>query len=195
MKTQTIGLLVIAACLIGCVPSLHELYTSDTLVYDPTLVGTWEVDKTAWHFDGDPNSKSYKILITEKTDSETKESPLVGHLVDLKGKRYLDLYPDEKVKLNTGDWFTFHLLPVHTFLVLNKKDGQFTLAVMNPDTIKDIVTKTPKCIKHETIQEGRVVLTASPKELQAFIAKNTDVKEFFGDPVEMKPTGGEPVKK
>ena len=37
-KTITI---LFVFCMGGCVPSLHQLYTKKTLVYEPAIVGTW----------------------------------------------------------------------------------------------------------------------------------------------------------
>lgn len=48
-----------------------------------------------------------------------------------------------------------------------------------------MLEKNPSIIKHEKT-EDRVVLTASPKELQEFIKKNAAAKDFFGEPEEMK---------
>lgn len=186
MKTRMIVAIVIAVCLAGCVPSLHELYTAETLVYDPDLVGTW-VDKDAtWTFVGDPNNKSYKLLIVEQDEKRGRlENRLEAHLVELEGGDYLDVLADKEVKLNVGNWFSASLLRAHMFLKLQIKANSITLAIMNPDIVEKMVEKNPSIIKHEKT-EDRVVLTASPKELQEFIKKNAAAKDFFGEPEEMK---------
>ena len=61
MRTlATCTLLIVAAVTSGCmVPSLQSLYTADTLVSEPGVVGTWHLDSSAagFPFDGaDPRS-------------------------------------------------------------------------------------------------------------------------------------------
>jgi hypothetical protein len=57
MKTMNTILFLSAFCIVGCVPSLHELYTRETVVYDAALLGDWEGEDTVWQFAGDPNEK------------------------------------------------------------------------------------------------------------------------------------------
>jgi len=195
MKRWIISFGILAACLAGCVPSLHELYTKDTLVYDPALVGTWQEEKALWHFTGDPNTKAYQLVITEQDEKRGPlESKLEAHLVELDGKRYLDLFPQKDVELNVGDWFRTNLLRAHTFLKTEIKNGKLLLSVMDLDTVEKMIEKNPGLVKHEKT-EDRVVLTASPKELQEFIKKNTAAEKFFGEPAELKRRGNESATK
>ena len=186
MKTRIIGLIVFAVCLVGCVPSLHELYTEDTLVYDPDLVGTWRTNNSTWTFEGDPNDRLYHLLIVEQDEKRGRlENKMIAHLVELDGDDYLDIFPDKDVKLNVGNWFTTSLLRAHLFLKLQIKAESITLAIMNPDVIEKMIEKNPSIIKHEKT-EDRIVLTASPRQLQEFIKKYAATKDFFGDPEELK---------
>jgi hypothetical protein len=181
-----IGAIVFAVCLAGCVPSLHELYTMETLVYDPDLVGTWVGENATWTFQGDPNNKSYKLLIIEQDEKRGRlENRLEAHLVELEGGDYLDVFADKDVKLNVGNWFSTSLLRAHIFMKIQIKANSITLAIMNPDVVEKMLETNPSIIKHEKT-EDRVVLTASPKELQEFIKKNAAAKDFFGEPEEMK---------
>lgn len=189
MKTRIIGFIVVGFCLVGCVPSLHELYTDDTLVWDPDLVGTWRTDNSTWTFEGDPNNKLYKLLIVEQDEKRGRlENRLEARLVEIEGDDYLDLFPDKEVKLNVGNWFGASLLRAHIFLKLQIKAESITLAIMNPDIVEKMIEKNPSIIKHEKT-EDRIVLTASPSQLQEFIKKNASMKNFFSDPEELKLVG------
>lgn len=189
MKTRMIGLIVLAVCLVGCVPSLHELYTADTLVYAPDLVGTWGNRDSTWTFEGDPNNKSYTLLIVEQDEKRGRlENRMEARLVELDGADYLDVFPNKDVQLNVGNWFSTGLLRAHIFLKLQLKADVITLSIMNPDVVEKMLEKDPTQVRHEKT-EDRYVLTAAPKELQAFIRKNAAVKDFFGEPTEMKRQG------
>ena len=80
----------------GCVPSLHELYTADTLLFDEKLVGCWGDADEMWCFTRSGQEKKYDLIITEK---EQKRSFLQAHLTEVGGRRFLDLYPQEKTEL------------------------------------------------------------------------------------------------
>ncbi len=170
--------------LAGCVPSLHELYTPETLVFDPSLIGCWETSGgDQWYFIRHAEKDTYHLVIMEKED---KRSALLAHLADLDGQRYLDLYPDGDAELCTGDWYKFHLLGVHTFLRVEQTDPNLVLAVMQPDAVEELLEKKPTLIKHEVVDD-RVVLTGSPYQLQAFL-KNPEVpRQLFSDPTHLTP--------
>jgi hypothetical protein len=67
----------------GCVPSLHSIVTEKTLIYDPALPGSYQTEDTRWTITGDPNDKSYSIIIKEKED---KQSLLTAQLVEIQGQ-------------------------------------------------------------------------------------------------------------
>jgi len=180
MKTKRIVAGVFIILLGGCVPSLHELYTDDTLVFDNALLGKWEHDKELWQFDEAADGKSYNLVITQ---DEKQKNVLVGHLVKIEKHLFLDLYPGD-MDLNVGDWYKLHLLPVHTFLKVDAVKPTIVLRAMDPETFEKMVEEKPELIKHEVI-EDRVVLTASTKELQAFVKKHADIEGFFGDEFEL----------
>lgn len=168
----------------GCVPSLHELYTDDTVVFDPKLVGCWETGKDEqWCFTRHGQEDAYDLIISGEDENR---SFLVAHLVDLEGRRYLDLYPSEDAELCTGDWYKFHLLGVHTFMQVRATDPNLVMAVMQPDEVRDLLRKKPDLIPHEFV-EDRVVLTASPRRLQAFLTTPEIVEQIFDDPGHLTP--------
>jgi hypothetical protein len=175
--------------LAGCVPSLHELYTDDTVVFDPKLVGCWEATDSQWCFTRHEDQNAYDLIIVEK---EEQKSYLLAHLVELDGLRYLDLFPQEKVELNTGDWYKFHLLPVHTFMKIEPADPNLALSLMKPDTVQELLKEDPKLIRHELV-DNRVVLTASPRELQAFLKNPKIAERIFEEPEYLAPhkSGGQ----
>lgn len=169
------GLLALVA---GCVPSLQPLYTPDTIVFEPALVGTWgQTNKEdRWEFTK-AGADHYKLI---HTDKEKHTGEFTAYLVQVKAQRFLDLYPeDSDAKLN--ELFAMHLVAAHTFLWVPQCGAALELAMMSPDTVKKLLTEKPATVKHEKIKDG-YLLTAAPKELQAFLAAS-DLKELYGEPV------------
>lgn len=184
MKVKGILLGAAIVLIAGCVPSLHELYTKKTLVYDDALVGKFTADKQAWEFVGDAEHKLYAVTITEE---KGKQSKLTGHLVEVGGVRFLDFYPADDAKLEGGDWLKFHVIPVHLFFKVDKTAGGFSLAPMNPDKVDKLLRDKPTLVQHERVEDDRVVLTDTPENLQKFLTEGVKIEEFFGDPVELTP--------
>lgn len=171
------GLLIFAA---GCVPSLQPLYTPDTSVFDPALLGAWGQTNKAdrWEFTkaGDDH---YKLV---HTDKEKHTGEFIAYLVKIKEQRFLDIYPeDSDAKLN--ELFAMHLIAAHTFLWVPKCGATLELGLMSPDAVKKLLAEKPAAVKHEKTKDG-IVLTAGPTDLQAFLAAS-DVKALFAEPVEL----------
>ena len=170
------GILLIAA---GCVPSLNPLYTEKDVVFDPALAGVWADDDTAketWAFEKS-GEKGYKLIYT--SDGTTGEFEV--RLLKLGKMRFLDLHPDGDGlnDLNRNDFYKAHLLPAHTFAKVTQIEPTLQMAFLNPDWLAKLLEKNPGAIRHEKLDESRIVLTASTKELQKFILKY--VGEAFGD--------------
>lgn len=187
MKTSHV-LITMAALLgiAGCVPSLHELWTEKTLVFDNTIAGSYTQDESTWTFVGDPNDKSWTLTIDEK---EGLQSKLLVHLVQVGGQRFFDFYPGEDAQVQAGDWLKFHLVPAHLFFKVDKTAESFKVAAMNPDEVGKLLKEKPQLVRHEVVEDERVVLTDTPENLQKFLAEGLKVEEFFGESVELKPVG------
>ena len=185
MKTKGVFILLSAVLIGGCVPSLHELYTQDTLVYDEAFVGKFQEGTQVWEFVGDPEDKSYKLTIHEKKDVK---SEFKAHLVNLQGQLFFDLFPTGEIE--AGDYTEMHLVPAHLFWKVNKTDAGFTLAVMG-DGFGQLLEDDPKVVKHEQLKDEdgkdeRIVLTDSPENLQKLLIKGLQIEDFFGEPGEFK---------
>ena len=85
---KTLGLILVISAM-GCVPSLHQLYTDETIIFDEALVGIWKDNDSSWQFEKGTN-KGYKLTMT---DDEGKTGIFETHLVEIGDYCYLDLYP------------------------------------------------------------------------------------------------------
>ena len=169
--------------LVGCVPSLHELYTDQTLVFDPSIAGQWhDTDGTQWEIAANAEEKNYTITIHE---SEQTQSKLLAHLVEIEGHRFFDLYPAKDAAIKTGDWIKAHLIAGHLFLKVETADSKLALAAMNPQTIDTLLKENPRLVKHERTKD-RIILTDSPENLQVFVLAGLKIEGFFGDPITLE---------
>jgi hypothetical protein len=179
---------LLAVLLGGCVPviSLHPLYFENDTVFEKKLLGTWVDDPnspdTTWEF-GDTNEpkNAYKLIFT---DEEGKKGSFVARLVKLQDKLFLDIYPSELPwdanDRDEMDWpyNSFFLIPAHTFLKIDSVEPQLKMRLTVESEMKDLLAEEPNAVKH-TFVGDRLVLTATTKELRAFILKYADDKRLF----------------
>ena len=176
-KATTIISLGLLFLMTGCVPSLHPLYTESDLIYDPALVGEWVGNdgKVTWTF-AKSGEKAYTLLYV---DEKGKKGEFAVHLLKIGDRQFLDLYPADP-DLQQNDFYKAYLLRVHTFLIIQQQADTLQMSFMNFDWIKKYLQEHPDAIKHEKVDEG-VLLTAQPKELQAFLAKHDKAPEMWAE--------------
>lgn len=180
--TRKLLFYLLAAILGGCVPSLHPLYTDKDLTFEEKLSGIWSDSEQIWKFEGDSEEKSYELIILDK---DLKKGEFTAHLVKIDNMLFLDLFP-EKPGLQAHDFYKFHLLRVHTFVRVEQIEPTLQMQMMNPDTIKQMLKNDPNLIKHEIVEEDRIILTASTEQLQKLMKKHANDEDFFGDTTEFK---------
>lgn len=169
----------ISVIIVGCVRSLHPLFTENDLVFDPMLVGTWaeEDEKNTWTFQKS-GDKAYELTYTE----DGVPSQLDAHLGRLGNFLFLDLYPREPDLEN--DFYKFHLLPAHTFWRVWIEGDVLRLAVLDNDWLKEMVDQKKVKIGHERL-ENSIILTASTKKLQDLVVKFAEDTSAFPRPASL----------
>jgi hypothetical protein len=192
------GLTVLLA---GCVPiiSLQPLFTKENLTFDEKLLGTWAEDvnkpEAGWEFtrlseseaEGLPpsfRSEVNQFYRLNLTDAEGRKGSLVACLVKLQDRLFLDVFPDkfpsgeqdpEKAKLVFNAYF---FVPAHVFVRVDAIGPQLKLRLTNDDEFKKLVEAEPGAVEFTTV-EDRPILTASTKELQAFVLKHAANDQLF----------------
>lgn len=181
MKTKKITFYLLAVLLGGCLPSLHQLYTEETLIFEERLVGKWTHEDDIWEF-RKAAEKEYQLRLL---DGEQKEGRFEAHLVELEGMMFLDIFPDTEALEDMQDFYKMHLLAAHTFMKVEQIDPNLQLRMMEPDTVSDMLKDDPNLLKHEQIDDA-IVLTASTEQLQKFMVEYANVKDVFGEAMDMK---------
>lgn len=195
MKTIRHCLLILLTGVIlqGCITSLHPLYTDKDLVFDTRLVGTWQTDdpNETWKLENllDKDKTTFKsqfinknmYLLTHTVKGEKAEFQL--NLVKLGNNYFIDLYPGslkEEDKLLQD-----HYLPVHSYAKIKIDSNGFELYYLNADLLYELLSENRIKIKHESFDFYKVI-TASTDELQKFIIKFADNKDFFTAPIKFR---------
>lgn len=192
MNTRKILFYVLAGLMGGCVPviSLHPLYTKENVVFDKKLVGTWVDDanepEIIWQFTSvDESNKAYNLVFT---DDDGLKGSFVVNLVKLRDNMFLDIYPSEAPweldDPNESQWpyNSLFMIPAHTFVKIDSLSPKIKMRLMLDNQLEKLLDENPGAIAHVMV-EDRPVLTASTKELQAFVLKYADTDKLFTDEI------------
>lgn len=191
-----IGLMCLAN---GClVLSFYPLYTPDVLVKDNRIVGQWTTYNAhekdgkisydpdmQWEIvfpdsvmeDGElkPNRYEYELL-TRALGDTTVTARYALRLVKLGKYHFLDFFLDDAGDIADG-MAVAHLMPVHSFakVTIGK---ELRIDWFSEGSLRQAIEQQRIRIRHEA-NGDRILLTASPSELQKFVLKYVEDKAAF----------------
>ena len=169
-RTAGCWALISLAVFAGCVPSLNPVYSDQTLVFEPALVGLWTQpnSKARWEF-AKLDDKSYRLLYT---DDQGQQGRFVGRLARLEGELFLDLYPEEP-QMDASGFYKFHLVPIHTIYHVRTTQPKLELAAIDFKWLDEYLTSHPQEIECATFN-GRKLITAPTAAVQKFVVAHQD---------------------
>jgi len=183
-NNRVILFVAVVAVFCGCIPSLHPLYTDEDLIFDEALIGRWtDEDEASWEF-SKVNEKKYELI---HTDGEGNKGEFKAHLAKIGGEMFLDLYPDD-LDCDVNHLMSVSILPAHIFLHVKQIEPTLQMRFLNPEWMEEYVKENPDAIAHEELKDvpGNMVLTAKPKELQAFLIAHLETEKAYTDFIDMK---------
>ena len=166
MKLLSIAIGVAALTLLaGCIPSVYPLYTKETMVFEPKIIGEWYEEGTdnVWKF-SQVDEFVYELLYTEHGEGSSFEV----YAVKLDKFLFMDLFPAElnfKNELYKGSF-----LPMHHFARVDFSGDTLFLHMPDMDYFKKQIAEGKASVAHEVVNDG-LMLTAKPEELQKFVLK------------------------
>lgn len=181
--------IVTAVLFSGCIPFLHPLYTEDTMVFEPELLGTWKFsdDEGTWTFAAADNNTRYRLTTV---DGKGERGVFEATLVALDGHLFLDLLPVEPEPTG-NDFYRAHILRTHSILRLREgADTDLTMAILDPEWLDKHLKETPDALRFEKTDD-RIIVTATTAELQAFFRKHAGNPDVFADPSGMNRVANE----
>ncbi|MCR8669206.1 hypothetical protein NO995_16080 [Aestuariibaculum sp. M13] len=202
MKTRyffifAITVLMLNSCI---VKSLYPFYTKETLAFEKSFLGIWKDDK-------DSNNEWIIASIKDYWEEERKHDTVLpspreiedynklkeGYFVISKQKKgvaiffampfkiknqfFLDFIPFTSSCDCCVDLYCYHQIATHSlvkFDILN--NNSVSIRWFSSEKMNDLIDNHKINIKHEKY-DSNYLLTASPEELQKFIAKFMDSKE------------------
>ena len=101
----------------------------------------------------------------------------------------MDLFPG-KMDVAANDFYKLHLMGVHSFMRVHRITPKLEMAPLNPDWLKTYLKEHPGAIRHEKV-EDEIVLSAQPRELQAFLTQHDNDEDVWGKFTKMERRKGE----
>ncbi|MGZ8869191.1 MAG: hypothetical protein ACXW2P_12685 [Thermoanaerobaculia bacterium] len=160
----------------GCFRSIHPIYTTDDLVFDPALIGEWIAESETWTVTR-AGANGYRIV---HADESGRSGVFVGHLIEVKGYRFIDLLPVQTELRATHLHADAHL-PLHTLALVIRTTPTPQFATFRGDWFNELLSAQPQALRHERVG-NEIVITASTREIQAFLVRHADNREAFDIP-------------
>ena len=167
--------IVIVATVAGCIPSLNPAYKEENLIFKSQFVGVWSQpnSKAKWNF-AKRDDKSYTLAYQ---DEEGRQGRFIGHLANIEGTLFLDLFPEEANGAANG-FYKFHMVPIHTIYLVRETEPGLKMAAIDYRWLEKYLAEHGDEIATATF-DGRKMITAQTADVQKFLLKHKG--EFRGD--------------
>ncbi|RMG87319.1 MAG: hypothetical protein D6714_02635 [Bacteroidetes bacterium] len=172
----------------GCIPSIHPIYTADTLVSFDQLVGEWSdysdpetptepADK--WYFEKADDKALTLIQVSGESGVAAQFSV---HVIQLGDMYFIDFYPEtpspkyqsrfnfQCSENNRNGLDQLHWFPGHLFGRLILNDDELKVRFLDPDFLKNQDPARQPVLAYEA-ENDDMIITASTEALQAFLLR------------------------
>ena len=121
----------------------------------------------------------YFLTHRQYNSGDTLKSIMIVNLTEIAGDIYMDFYPYTMKEDHNISRFASNFINGHTFAKMELEDDRIKIYSFNLDYMTELIKEKRIRLKHENLGEDQIVLTASTKELRAFIAKYGDDKRLY----------------
>jgi hypothetical protein len=173
----------------GCVLSFYPLFDNPEIRSDATLVGVWNTVPT---HEPDSLHTEAKFTITQHpvmantyiVEIDAKgEGEMPGRFMAQIGligtNRFLQMLPERPGSIHAKTFLGGHFVAAWSFWKLELNGNSMSLYDMSEPWLEDMLKAKKLEIKHEQQKGGFIILTASSKDLKAFITKYEAEQGFY----------------
>jgi hypothetical protein len=180
MSQYAAVLCFLAFFVVGCVRSVQPILKDAQVTTDDSLAGHW-VDsegKDSVDVMRSPIDSTYNILYTEK---DGKKAQLIGRLGKIGDLTIAEFHPADPAP-DASDIYRAHLLPLYSFLIVQKTGPQLVFTTLAPDWMKKYVDEHPREIDTFKPDKDSIVVTASTDDFQKFLLAHQSDAGAMSDP-------------
>ncbi len=135
-------------------------------------------NKEVWTFTAEADGKLYHLATT---DLDEKHGYFTATPFKLENHIFIALRPDRDADemASSNVFYQIHNIPAHSFIQLVESETGITLRLPSYDWLDDYLEEHPEELKHERMDGGFVVVTATTDEQQAFWLKHMNTLDAF----------------
>lgn len=169
--------LIVACCLCSCTLTLNPLILDENLVYDQNLEGDWGNENALWKVRAYGREDGFFFIDTEMTDQP--DGNFQAKLGQIDGVRFLEISPKRPQSIHQKSFYGGHFLSLYSFWKISVDKDNLELVPMSVQWLESRIKSKQIEIKYEMTEKGIPVITATSKDLQAFISKYANDPHAF----------------
>lgn len=187
-RSALVAVFACALMLCSCEPelSVHRLYGSDDVVFEPGLLGTWTMPESTNNEEvmgfefTKSTSDGYTLIMTyqENPTAKTEKYFFAAHLVKLHGRVFIDVVPTSS-QVDGQDSDGPPGIPAHFFGRISIDGDTLKMSFLDDEWVAGHVRSGDISIDTEEEDDKKVVLTASTAELQKLLVDHADDEQAF----------------
>lgn len=163
------AVLVLPACLVS---SLHPVYDDESIVFDESLVGTWEnresevtvvIARGEW--------RSYHLAYSDRSGT----TRFTGHLTTIGAARFLNVRPEDGLERPA------YLIAANGPLQIDLDADRARVRALDHSTVLDRLARASLQTAAATDLKQNVVLTGSTSEVRGWLASAVREDTVFGE--------------
>jgi hypothetical protein len=189
LRSLAAGAIAWVAVLAGCsTPSLGPIATTSTAVSDPGILGTWTTE-SPWPMTATVSAQAGDTYMLDLTVTPRDGSPVRRRidlkLVDIGKHRYADLYLEHLDRDGLFGTYGHLAIPVHQIMKLERTGNTLKAAPIDQAWLEKAVGDAKSGVSHQRVPAAGgefLILTASPAEIQRFLASHADDARAFPSP-------------
>ncbi len=176
---------IVGAILAGCAtPSVHPIYTAETLITEPGLVGTWRPANEA---DGKATytitrvAEGYHLLVKTNDPADPGQWEFAVRLTKIGEHKAADVTAVEEERRAHEDHWGPLFLPTHMFCLYSLEGDTLTVRMLDRDWLKREVEAKRVTLAHTSLSRDTLLLTAETKDLREFVERHAGDRGAFAN--------------
>lgn len=166
----------------GCgTPSLHPLYSQETEIADPSVLGSWKGvdDKSPDTYTVSRDGSAYRLTIKNNDPAKPRRVDCEVHLLQLDKYRFADLYPIAKDRKQIDEVWGPLFIPAHFILRYEVAGDALKFWNIDLDWMKKSLREKPQPLAAAAFAGDNVLITSDTPALQLFVKANADKPGIF----------------
>ena len=171
-----------AVVFVGCTtPSVHPVYTADTLATDPAVVGTWKQADSGETYTVTRAGEGYHLLVKDNDKSKPREWEFAVRLTQIGAHRFADVAAAEKARDAHEEQWGPLFVPTHMFCRYAVAGDTLDIRMLNREWLRKAIANGSATVSTTPLDKETNLLTSETPQLRAFLEKHAGDDAAFSD--------------